>query len=55
MTLREGPLFGAVVITVGVTYLVHQQTGSITKALLIGGAVGAADYILLSIFGRRRK
>lgn len=55
MNLREGPLFGALVIAVGVTFLVYQQTSSIPKALFFGGAAGAADYVLLSIFGRKRK
>lgn len=55
MNLKEGPLFGAVVIAVGVTYLVYHQSGQIAKALVIGAAVGAADYILLSLFGRRKK
>lgn len=55
MSLKEGPLFGALVIAAGVGYLVFHQTGDMAKAVVIGAAVGAADYFLLSLFGRKRK
>jgi len=53
MSLKEGPLFGALIITLGVGYLVFHQTGNIVKAVLIGAVVGAADYFLLGLFGRK--
>jgi hypothetical protein len=55
MTLKEGPFFGAMIITLGVGYLVFHQTEDITKAVVIGVAVGVADYFLLGLFGRKPK
>ena len=55
MTLKEGPFFGALIITLGVGYLVYHQTQDIVKASLIGVAVGAADYFLLGLFGKKHK
>lgn len=55
MRLKEGPLFGALVIALGVGYLVFHQTGDMLKAAVIGSAVGAADYFLLGLFGRKPK
>jgi len=55
MNLKEGPLFGAFVIAAGVGYLVFHQTGDMLRAVLIGAAVGAADYVLLGLFGRYKK
>ena len=55
MTLKEGPLFGAMIIAIGVGYLVFHQTGDAVKAIVIGVCVGAADYFLLGIFGRKKK
>lgn len=55
MKLKEGPLFGALLIALGVGYLVFRQTGDVLKAAVIGSAVGAADYFLLGLFGRKKK
>ncbi len=55
MSLKEGPLFGALIITIGVGYLVFHQTGDVIKSIVIGAAVGAADYFLLGLFGRKKK
>lgn len=54
MKLKEGPLFGALIIAVGVGYLVFHQTKDVLKAAVIGGAVAAADYFLLGLFGRKK-
>jgi len=54
VTLKEGPLFGALVIALGVGYLVFHQTGDLLKAGVIGAGVGVADYFLLGLFGRNK-
>jgi len=55
MTLKEGPFFGALIITLGVGYLVFHQTGDMLKAVIIGATIGAVDYFLLGLFGRSKK
>jgi len=48
MKLQEGPLFGALIIGVGVGYLVFAKTQNILYAALAGIGLAAADYIFLS-------
>ena len=47
MKLQEGPAFGALIIGVGVAYLLHSQTKNILLAFGAGIAVALADYFFL--------
>ncbi len=47
MKIEEGPAFGALIIGIGVTYLVNQKTQNLTLALAVGLGVAIADYVLI--------
>jgi len=47
MKLEEGPLFGALIIGVGVGFLVWQKTSNLLLAVGIGIGLCVADYVLL--------
>lgn len=47
MKIEEGPAFGALIIGIGVTYLVNQKTQNLTLALAVGFGVAIADYVLI--------
>lgn len=55
MTLKEGPLLGAVIIGAGVGFLVFQKFDILLYALGAGLAVGVGDYVLLGWVDRWRK
>lgn len=45
--LQEGPAFGALIIGVGLAYLIWSKTQNIVYAVLAGIAVAIADYFIL--------
>ncbi len=47
MKLEEGPLFGALIIGVGIGYLTWQKTGNAPLGVAIAIALTVADYIFL--------
>jgi len=47
MKIQEGPAFGALIIGVGLAYLVQRQTQNILLAAGAGIAVALADYFFL--------
>lgn len=55
MKLQEGPAFGALIIGMGLAFLVNKQTSNLALALGIGAAVGIADYFILIWFNNFKK
>jgi len=47
--LQEGPLFGALIIGLGVGFLTFKKTNNIGMAVLLGLAVSIADYVLIMV------
>lgn len=47
MKLQEGPLFGALIIGIGVGYLVYSKTQNFMYAALAGIGLAVVDYIFL--------
>ena len=47
MKLQEGPAFGALIIGVGLGYLLYNRTQNIILAAGVGIAVALADYFFL--------
>lgn len=47
MKLQSGPAFGAAVIGVGLAYLLFRSGKSVGFSIIVGAAIGVADYILL--------
>ena len=47
MKLQEGPLFGALIIGIGVAFLTYRKTNNALLALGLGLGVAIADYILI--------
>jgi len=43
----EGMLFGALILAVGIGYLVYKKTGSLANGILIGAGVGLIDVVVL--------
>jgi hypothetical protein len=48
LKLQEGPGFGALIIGVGVGYLMFRRDGQLLPALAIGFGVAVIDYFFLS-------
>lgn len=55
MKLEEGPIFGALIIGVGIGYLYYFETGDLLTASLIGLGIIIADYVLVVQIKRRFK
>ena len=55
MKLQEGPAFGAALICCGLAYFLHRSGKPLALSLLVGVAVGVADYVLLVWLKRRGK
>jgi len=47
MKIQEGPLFGALIIGVGLGFMIWRSTGQILLAALAGIAISVLDYFLL--------
>jgi len=47
MKLQSGPAFGAAIIGVGFAYLLHRSGKPLGVSILVGAAIGAADYVVL--------
>ena len=43
----EGMFFGALILAVGIGYLVYKKTGSLANGILIGAGVGLIDVVVL--------
>ena len=50
MKLQEGPAFGALIIGMGLAFLINKQTDNLALALGAGVVVGLADYFILVWF-----
>ena len=50
MKIEEGPAFGALIIGLGVAYLLYRQTGNALLALAVGIGIAIADYYLVLFF-----
>lgn len=46
-TNMEGMIFGALILTVGIGYLVYKKTGSVLNGVMIGAAIGVIDLVVL--------
>jgi len=58
MRVQEGPAFGALIIGMGLAFLINKQSDNLLAAISIGAAVGFVDYFLLvwiSKFKERNK
>jgi len=47
MKLQSGPAFGAAIIGVGFAYLLHRSGKPLGFSILVGAAIGIADYVFL--------
>lgn len=47
MTLQSGPAFGAAIIGVGFAYLFYRSGKPLGFSILVGAAIGIADYVSL--------
>lgn len=52
MRIQEGPAFGALIIGMGLAFLINKQSGNMVAAITIGALVGIADYFLLIWIGK---
>lgn len=43
----EGMIFGALILAVGIGYLIYKKTGSLQNGIMIGAAIGLVDVIVL--------
>lgn len=48
MKIQEGPAFGALVIGAGFAYFLQRSGKPLGISLLVGIAIGLADYVLLA-------
>ena len=53
MKLQSGPAFGAVIIGGGLAYLLYRSGKPIGLSILVGAAIGIADYVFLVWFNNR--
>lgn len=54
MKIQEGPAFGALIIGMGLAFLINKQSGNLVAAITIGAFVGVADYFLLIWIGKMK-
>lgn len=47
MKLQSGPAFGALMIAIGFAYLLHRSGKPLGFSILVGAAIGIADYVFL--------
>jgi len=47
MKLQSGPAFGAAIIGVGFAYFLYRSGRSLGFSILVGSAIGIADYVLI--------
>ncbi|WP_416877154.1 hypothetical protein [Litorimonas sp.] len=52
MKVQEGPAFGALIIGMGLAFLINRQSENLVAAIIIGVLVGLADYFLLIWIGK---
>lgn len=52
MKIQEGPAFGALIIGMGLAFLINKQSDNLVAAITIGALVGLADYFLLIWTGK---
>ncbi|CAM3657418.1 hypothetical protein LIHA111178_01915 [Litorimonas haliclonae] len=52
MRVQEGPAFGALIIGMGLAFLINKQSDNLVTAITIGAVVGLADYFLLIWIGK---
>jgi len=50
--LQEGPAFGALIIGVGVAYLMYKKTNNVVQAIGLGVVIAIADYVLVLVIKR---
>lgn len=55
MKLEEGPLFSALIIGVGIGFLVFQKFDNIVYGIGAGLVVGGLDYVMLAWVNKIRK
>ncbi len=58
MHIQDGPAFGALIIGMGLAFLINNQTDNLALALSAGVVVGLANYFVLVWFNNwkvRRK
>ena len=52
MKVQEGPAFGALIIGMGLAFLINRQSENLVAAIIIGALVALADYFLLIWIGK---
>lgn len=52
MKLQEGPVFGALIIGIGVAFLFYKKTNNIVQAIGLGAVIAIADYVLVLFIKR---
>ncbi len=48
----EGMIFGALILAVGIGYLVYKKTDNIAYGVMVGSAIGIVDIFVLRFIAR---
>ena len=48
----EGMIFGALILAVGIGYLVYKKTDNISYGVMVGSAIGIVDIFVLRFIAR---